>query len=190
MFLYILNKMFSPQVFFTPAESSTEKPLLPDTSTANNTDYETAVSLSEPETAVPCLPLQEQSLEERKEREEERKEAREEAAAQERKEVAEQRMAAYLTETTSESEACVVRSEGCHSNPEQSERKPRNTRSVQERGTFCSCHEPRASHLRKPHAGMKLMQTVAGKSQISMQRPQQPQTHRPKCTVNQADATR
>ncbi len=52
--------MSFPQVFFTPAQSSTEKPLLPDTSTANNTDYETAISLSEPETAVPCLPLQEQ----------------------------------------------------------------------------------------------------------------------------------
>uniref|UniRef100_A0A3B4VMQ6 Coiled-coil serine rich protein 1 n=1 Tax=Seriola dumerili TaxID=41447 RepID=A0A3B4VMQ6_SERDU len=140
------------QVFFTPAQSSDEKPLLPDTSTANNTDYETAVSLSEPETAVPCPPLQEQSLEERKEREEERKEAREEVSAEERKELAEERKAGYLTETTSESEACVVRSEGCHSNPEQSERRARNTRSVQERGSFCGCHEPRSSHLRKPHA--------------------------------------
>ncbi|XP_071339256.1 serine-rich coiled-coil domain-containing protein 1 [Trachinotus anak] len=139
------------QVFFTPAQSSTEKPLLPDTSTANNTDYETAISLSEPETAVPCLPPQEQSLEERKEREEERKEAREEVSAEERKELVE-RKAGYLTETTSESEACVGRSEGCHSNPEQSERRARNTRSVQERGSFCGCHEPRSSHLRKPHA--------------------------------------
>uniref|UniRef100_A0A3Q1IKA5 Coiled-coil serine-rich protein 1 n=1 Tax=Anabas testudineus TaxID=64144 RepID=A0A3Q1IKA5_ANATE len=104
------------QVFFTPAQSSTEKPLLPDTSTANNTDYETAISLSEPETAVQCLPLQEQSLEERKD------------------------------------EACVARSEGCHSNPEQSERRTRNTLSFQERGSFCGCHEPRSSHLRKPHA--------------------------------------
>ncbi|XP_040898058.1 serine-rich coiled-coil domain-containing protein 1 [Toxotes jaculatrix] len=140
------------QVFFTPAQSSTEKPLLPDASTANNTDYETAISLSEPETAVPCLPLQEQSLEERKEREEERKEAREEVSAEERKELVEERKAGYLTETTSESEACVVRSEGCHSNPEQSDRRARNTLSVQERGSFCSCHEPRSSHLRKPHA--------------------------------------
>uniref|UniRef100_A0A3B4FSJ8 Coiled-coil serine rich protein 1 n=1 Tax=Pundamilia nyererei TaxID=303518 RepID=A0A3B4FSJ8_9CICH len=97
------------QVFFTPAQSSTEKPLLPDTSTANNTDYETAVSVSEPETA-----------EERKEREEERKEARKELS-------------------------------GCHSNPEQSERRARTTRSFQERGSFCGCHEPRPSHLRKPH---------------------------------------
>uniref|UniRef100_UPI0037E78610 serine-rich coiled-coil domain-containing protein 1 isoform X1 n=2 Tax=Semicossyphus pulcher TaxID=241346 RepID=UPI0037E78610 len=139
------------QVFFTPAQSSTEKPLLPDTSTANNTDYETAVSLSEPETAVPCLPLQEQSLEERKEREEERKEAREEVSAEQRKKLVEKRKAGYHTETTSESEACVVRSEGCHSNPEQSERRARNTLSVQERGSFCGCHEPRSSHLRKPH---------------------------------------
>ncbi|XP_074493801.1 serine-rich coiled-coil domain-containing protein 1 isoform X1 [Sebastes fasciatus] len=144
------------QVFFTPAQSSAEKPLLPDTSTANNTDYETAISLSEPETAVPCLPLREQSLEERKEREEERKEARDEArdevSAEERKESLGERKAGYHTETTSESEACVVRSEGCHSNPEQSERRARNVRSIQERGSFCGCHEPRSSHLRKPHA--------------------------------------
>ncbi|XP_033475503.1 serine-rich coiled-coil domain-containing protein 1 isoform X1 [Epinephelus lanceolatus] len=140
------------QVFFTPAQSSAEKPLLPDTSTANNTDYETAISLSEPETAVPCLPLREQSLEERKEREEERKEARAEVSPEERKKVAEERKTGYHTETTSESEACVVRSEGCHSNPEQSERRARNTRSIQERGSFCGCHEPRSSHLRKPHA--------------------------------------
>ncbi|XP_038558441.1 serine-rich coiled-coil domain-containing protein 1 [Micropterus salmoides] len=140
------------QVFFTPAQSTTEKPLLPDTSTANNTDYETAISLSEPETAVPCLPLQEQSLEERTEREEERKEAREDVSAEQRKELVEERKAGYHTETTSESEACVVRSEGCHSNPEQSERRPRNTLSAQERGNFCGCHEPRSSHLRKPHA--------------------------------------
>ncbi|XP_008284531.1 serine-rich coiled-coil domain-containing protein 1 [Stegastes partitus] len=140
------------QVFFTPAQSSAEKPLLPDTSTANNTDYETAISLSEPETAVPCAPLQEQSLEERKEREEERKEARKEVPAEKRKELVQERKTGYHTETTSESEACVVRSEGCHSNPEQSERRARNTLSVQERGSFCGCHEPRSSHLRKPHA--------------------------------------
>ncbi|XP_063753699.1 serine-rich coiled-coil domain-containing protein 1 isoform X2 [Eleginops maclovinus] len=140
------------QVFFTPAQSSTEKPLLPDTSTANNTDYETAISLSEPETAVPCLPLREQSLEERREREEERKEVRDELSAVERKESVEKRKAGYHTETTSESEACVVRSEGCQSNPEQSERRARITRSIQERGSFCGCHEPRSSHLRKPHA--------------------------------------
>ncbi|XP_051277413.1 serine-rich coiled-coil domain-containing protein 1 [Dicentrarchus labrax] len=140
------------QVFFTPAQSSAEKPLLPDTSTANNTDYETAISLSEPETAVPCLPLQEQSLEERKEREEERREAREDESAEQRKELVEERKAGYHTETTSESEACVVRSEGCHSNPEQSERRARHTLSFQERGSFCGRHEPRSSHLRKPHA--------------------------------------
>uniref|UniRef100_A0A8D3CIS2 Coiled-coil serine rich protein 1 n=1 Tax=Scophthalmus maximus TaxID=52904 RepID=A0A8D3CIS2_SCOMX len=138
------------QVFFTPAQSSTEKPLLPDTSTANNTDYESAISLSEPETAVPCLPLQEQSLEERKEREEERREAMTEESAEQRKEVAVVRKAGNLAETTSESEACVVRSEGCHSNPEQVDRRARNTLSAQERGSFCSCHEPRPSHLRKP----------------------------------------
>ncbi|XP_031164809.1 serine-rich coiled-coil domain-containing protein 1 isoform X5 [Sander lucioperca] len=147
----VSNSQSSSQVFFTPAQSSAEKPLLPDTSTANNTDYETAISLSEPETAVPCLPLQEQSLEERKERLEERKEARDELSAEE-KELVEERKAGYHTETTSESEACVVRSEGCHSNPEQSERRARNIRSIQERGSFCGCHEPRSSHLRKPHA--------------------------------------
>ncbi|XP_029960836.1 serine-rich coiled-coil domain-containing protein 1 [Salarias fasciatus] len=143
------------QVFFTPAQSSAEKPLLPDTSTANNTDYETAISLSEPETAVPCLPLREQSLEERKEREEERKEARKEVSAEKRKAAAaasQERKTGYHTETTSESEAGAVRSEGCHSNPEQSERKARHTLSFQERGSFCGCHDPRPSHLRKPHA--------------------------------------
>nr|XP_020458103.1 serine-rich coiled-coil domain-containing protein 1 isoform X2 [Monopterus albus] len=140
------------QVFFTPVQSSTEKPLLPDTSTANNTDYDTAVSLSEPETAVPCPPLLEQSLEEKREREEERKEASEVVSAEESKELVEDRKVGYQTETTSESEACVVRSEGCHSNPEQSERRPRHTLSFQERGSFCGCHEPRSSHLRKPHA--------------------------------------
>lgn len=164
--VYLINEISSFQVFFTPAQSSAEKPLLPDTSTANNTDYETAISLSEPETAVPCLPLQEQSLEERKEREEEREEAREEVSVEEMKELVEERKAGYHTETTSESEACVVRSEGCHSNPEQSERKTRKTLSVQERGNFCGRHEPRSSHLRKPHAGMKLMQTLAGTAQI------------------------
>lgn len=155
--------MPSPQVFFTPAQSSTEKPLLPDTSTANNTDYETAVSVSEPETAVPCVPLQEQSLEERKEREEERKEARKELSAEKREDLDLERKTGYHTETTSESEACVVRSEGCHSNPEQSERKARTTRSFQERGSFCGCHEPRPSHLRKPHTGMEFKQPLAGK---------------------------
>ena len=104
-----------------------------------------------------CIPLQEQSLEERKEREEERKEAREEGSVEERKDLVKERKVGDLTETTSESEACVVRSEGCHSNPEQSERRARNTLSVQERGSFCGRHEPRSSHLRKPHAGMKLM---------------------------------
>ncbi|XP_061585291.1 serine-rich coiled-coil domain-containing protein 1 isoform X4 [Cololabis saira] len=140
------------QVFFTPAQSSAEKPLVPDTNTANNTDYETAVSLSEPETAVPCLPLQEQSLDERKEREEERQEAKKEEPAVKQKELVQEKKTGYHTETTSESETCVVRSEGCHSNPEQSERRARNTLSLRERGSFCGCHEPRSSHLRKPHA--------------------------------------
>ncbi|KAM4616885.1 serine-rich coiled-coil domain-containing protein 1 [Polymixia lowei] len=141
------------QVFFTPAQSGADKPLLPDTSTANNTDYETAVSLSEPETAVPGPPPRQQSPEERKEREEERKEARAEVSEEERKRLAEERTAGYRTETTSESEAGVARSEGCHSNPEQSERRVRNTLSAQEggRGSCCGRHEPRSLHLRKPH---------------------------------------
>ncbi|XP_055017243.1 serine-rich coiled-coil domain-containing protein 1 [Boleophthalmus pectinirostris] len=135
------------QVFFSPVQSSAEKALPADTSTANNTDYETAVSLSEPETAVPCLPLKEQSEEERREREEERKEAREEASVEERREVSRGRRVAYLTET-SESEPCVVRSEGAGP-----ERRTRTTRSFQEpRGTNCGCQEPRHAHLRK-HAG-------------------------------------
>ncbi|KAM9810302.1 serine-rich coiled-coil domain-containing protein 1 [Neosynchiropus ocellatus] len=140
------------QVFFTPAQSSTEKPLLPDSSTANYTDYETAISISEPETVVPVLPLREQLLEERKEREEERKEARDQVPLKERMGLVRERKASYNTETTSESEVGVVRSEGCQLNPEPSERKTRHTLSFQERGTFCGCHEPRASHLRKPHA--------------------------------------
>uniref|UniRef100_A0A1A8BAA5 Coiled-coil serine-rich protein 1 n=2 Tax=Nothobranchius kadleci TaxID=1051664 RepID=A0A1A8BAA5_NOTKA len=140
------------QVFFTPAQSSAEKPLHPDTSTANNTDYETAASLSEPETAVACLPLKEQSLEERKEREEERQEARKEESTEKKMELVLERQTGHHTETTSESEACGVRSDGCHSNPEKNERRPRNTRSLQERGSFCGCHEPRSSHLRRPHA--------------------------------------
>ncbi|KAJ0019771.1 hypothetical protein NQD34_007340 [Periophthalmus magnuspinnatus] len=135
------------QVFFSPVESCTEKVLPADTSTANNTDYETAVSLSEPETAVPCLPLKEQSAEERREREEERKEARKEASVEERREVSRGRRLAYLTET-SESEPCVVRSEGAGP-----ERRTRTTRSFQEsRGSYCGCQEPRQAHLRK-HAG-------------------------------------
>lgn len=137
-------------MFFTPAHSDTEKPLLLDTSATNYTDYETAGSLSEPETAVPCVPLQQQSLEER---EEEAKEAGEEMSADEGERLMGRAKIGDHTETTSESEACLVRSEGCHSNPEQSEKRTRNTLSAQERGSFCGCHEPRSSHLRKPHAG-------------------------------------
>ncbi|XP_072289649.1 serine-rich coiled-coil domain-containing protein 1 isoform X2 [Eucyclogobius newberryi] len=133
------------QVFFSPVQSSADKVLPADNS--NNTDYETAVSLSELETTVPCLPLKEQTPEEKREREEERKEAREEAPVEERREVSQGRRVVYHTET-SESEPCVVRSEG--SGPE---RRTRTTRSFQEpRGSFCGCHEPRHAHLRK-HAG-------------------------------------
>uniref|UniRef100_A0A3B3CUG3 Coiled-coil serine-rich protein 1 n=1 Tax=Oryzias melastigma TaxID=30732 RepID=A0A3B3CUG3_ORYME len=85
------------QVFFSPVQSSTEKPLLPDTSTANNTDYDTAVSLSEPETAVPCLPLQEQSQEEREEREEERQEAQKEELTENKSDLVNERKPCLLT---------------------------------------------------------------------------------------------
>ncbi|XP_054630115.1 serine-rich coiled-coil domain-containing protein 1 isoform X3 [Dunckerocampus dactyliophorus] len=144
----------SSQVFFTPAKSSVEQPLLPDTSTANTTDYETAISLSEPETAVPFAPSQEQSPDERKEREEERAQARKEtsAAAARGEEPIGGNRAGCRVETTSESEAgAPPRSEACHSYPEQADRRTRNTLSVQERGSFCGCHEPRSCHLRKPH---------------------------------------
>lgn len=139
-------------MFFTPAHSSAEKPLLLDTSATNYTDYETAVSLSEPETAVPRAPLRQQSLQER---EEEAKLPEEEKSADddEGRKTTGPAKGGYHTETTSESESCAVRSEGCHSNPEQSERRTRNTLSAQEKGSFCGCHEPRSSHLRKPHAG-------------------------------------
>ncbi|XP_077418318.1 serine-rich coiled-coil domain-containing protein 1 isoform X2 [Vanacampus margaritifer] len=131
----------SSQVFFSPAPSGAEKPSLPDTSTANNTDYETAVSLSEPETAVPRPSPQEQSPDKRKAREEEREEAGRGTPGRE----------PVNNETTSESEAGAPASDGCHSYPEQTERRVRHTLSVHERGSFCGCHEPRSCHLRKPH---------------------------------------
>ncbi|KAJ0067386.1 hypothetical protein NL108_003380, partial [Boleophthalmus pectinirostris] len=71
------------------------------------------------------------------------------ASVEERREVSRGRRVAYLTET-SESEPCVVRSEGAGP-----ERRTRTTRSFQEpRGTNCGCQEPRHAHLRK-HAGKK-----------------------------------
>ncbi|GLD54086.1 serine-rich coiled-coil domain-containing protein 1 [Lates japonicus] len=141
------------QVFFTPAQSSAEKPLLRDTSTANNTDYETAISLSEPETAVPCLPLREQSLEERKEREEERKEAREEVPAEERKELVEERKTGCRNH--SESETRVIAQQGC-SNPEQSE-GGRNALAQEKEEASAALRTQVISQ--KPHPGMKkLMQ--------------------------------
>uniref|UniRef100_H3C1R5 Coiled-coil serine rich protein 1 n=1 Tax=Tetraodon nigroviridis TaxID=99883 RepID=H3C1R5_TETNG len=85
------------RVFFTPSHSNAEKPLLLDTSATNYTDYETAVSLSEPETAVPCLPLQQQSLEER---EEEAKGSEEEMSAGEGGKSVERAKTGYHTETT------------------------------------------------------------------------------------------
>ena len=96
------------------------------------------------------MPLQQQSLEEKGE---EAKETGEEMSAHERKKLMGRAKTGYHTETTSESEASVVRGEGCRANSEQSERRTRHTLSAQERGSFCGCHEPRASHLRKPHTG-------------------------------------
>ncbi|XP_057688942.1 serine-rich coiled-coil domain-containing protein 1 isoform X1 [Corythoichthys intestinalis] len=121
------------------APLGTEKPLLPETSTANNTDYETAVSLSEPETAVPCSSPRVQLPDERDQR-------------KEKEEVADRGTSGKKnTETTSESEAGPPRSDSCRSYPEQSERRTRHTLSVHERGTFCGCREPRSCHIRKPH---------------------------------------
>ncbi|XP_077377206.1 serine-rich coiled-coil domain-containing protein 1 isoform X2 [Festucalex cinctus] len=130
----------SSQVFFSPAASGAEKPSLPDTSTAN-TDYETAVSLSEPETAVPRPSPQEQLPDKREAREEDREGAGRGPPGRE----------PVNAETTSESEAGAPTSDGCHSYPEQTERRARHTLSVHERGSFCGCREPRSCHLRKPH---------------------------------------
>ncbi|TNM89707.1 hypothetical protein fugu_003941 [Takifugu bimaculatus] len=69
---------------------------------------------------VPRIPLQQQSLEEREEREEEGRETGGETSADEGMKVPEHGKTGYHTETTSESEPGVARSEGCHSNPEQS----------------------------------------------------------------------
>ncbi|KAM6965440.1 LOW QUALITY PROTEIN: serine-rich coiled-coil domain-containing protein 1-like [Aplochiton taeniatus] len=146
------------QVFFTPAQSGTERPLLPDTSTANTTDYETAASLSEPETTMPSPPPPQQSEEAREaESAEERQKAREEVSevkseVEERKGPGE-RPRGYQTETTSESEADPGQGEGGRSNPEQSDRRATNILSLQEAGRpgCCGRQEPRPSHLRKPH---------------------------------------
>uniref|UniRef100_A0A673YQR7 Coiled-coil serine rich protein 1 n=1 Tax=Salmo trutta TaxID=8032 RepID=A0A673YQR7_SALTR len=133
------------QVFFTPAQAATDKPLLPDTSTANTTECETAVPVTEPATAAtPPLPpeQQTQSQEEKEEGEEEKEDVM--------MMVEEVRPAQT---DTSESEAGPVRSKGYHSNPEQSERRSRNTVLIQEpgKGACCGRHEPRSCHLRKPH---------------------------------------
>uniref|UniRef100_A0A8C7M1Z0 Coiled-coil serine rich protein 1 n=1 Tax=Oncorhynchus mykiss TaxID=8022 RepID=A0A8C7M1Z0_ONCMY len=134
------------QVFFMPAQAATDKPLLPDTSTANTTECETEVPVTEPATAAtpPMSPEQQTQSQEEKEEEEEKKEdvmmVEEVRPAQ--------------TET-SESESGPVRSKGYHSNPEQSERRSRNTVFIQEpgKGACCGRHEPRSCHLRKPHTG-------------------------------------
>ncbi|XP_019743111.1 serine-rich coiled-coil domain-containing protein 1 isoform X3 [Hippocampus comes] len=131
----------SSQVFFSPAPSGIEKPLLPDSSTTNNTDYETAVSLSEPETAVLCPSPQQLSPDKRKEHEKEQDGAGTGTPGRD----------SVNAETTSESEAGAPRSDGCRSYPEQTERRARHTLSVHERGSFCGCRDPRSCHLRKPH---------------------------------------
>ncbi|XP_067087021.1 LOW QUALITY PROTEIN: serine-rich coiled-coil domain-containing protein 1 [Osmerus mordax] len=154
----------SSQAFFTPAQSAVEKATLPDA--ANNTDYETAVSLSEPDTETPCpRPPPQQSQEEREERREERREARDDVeegegggeggGEGEGERVADGARGAQAE--TSESEGGgPTRSGECHSNPEQSDRRYKNILSVQEAGRggpCCGRHEPRSSHLRKPHTG-------------------------------------
>ncbi|XP_077571617.1 serine-rich coiled-coil domain-containing protein 1-like isoform X1 [Stigmatopora nigra] len=124
------------QVFLSPVA---EKPLLPETSTANNTDYETPVSLSEPETAVRCPSPPVRLPDETNERKEKQEEVDREMLGNKN------------AETTSESEGGPPRSDSCRSYPEQTERRARHTLSVHERGNFCGCREPRSSHLRKPH---------------------------------------
>ncbi|XP_035640733.2 serine-rich coiled-coil domain-containing protein 1-like isoform X1 [Oncorhynchus keta] len=132
------------QVFFTPAQAATDKPLLPDTSTANTTECETAIPVTGPATAAttPMPPQQQQSQEYKEEGEEEKEDVP----------VVEEEVRPEQTET-SESEAGPVRSKGYHSNPEQSERRSRNSVLIQEpgKGACCGRHELRSCHLRKPH---------------------------------------
>eukprot|EP00063_Salmo_salar_P053151 XP_014027986.1 PREDICTED: serine-rich coiled-coil domain-containing protein 1 isoform X2 [Salmo salar] len=135
----------TPQVFFTPAQAATDKPLLPDTSTANTTECETAIPVTGPATAAtaPMPPQQQQQSQEDKEEGVEEKED---------VPVVEEEVRPEQTET-SESEAGPVRSKGYHSNPEQSERRSRISVLIQEpgKGACCGRHEPRSCHLRKPH---------------------------------------
>nr|XP_046204043.1 serine-rich coiled-coil domain-containing protein 1-like isoform X1 [Oncorhynchus gorbuscha] len=132
------------QVFFTPAQAATDKPLLPDTSTANTTECETAIPVTGPATAAttPMPPQQQQSQEYKEEGEEEKEDVP----------VVEEEVRPVQTET-SESEAGPVHSKGYHSNPEQSERRSRNSVLIQEpgKGACCGRHELRSCHLRKPH---------------------------------------
>ncbi|XP_024271020.1 serine-rich coiled-coil domain-containing protein 1-like isoform X2 [Oncorhynchus tshawytscha] len=132
------------QVLFTPAQAATDKPLLPDTSTANTTECETAIPVTGPATAAttPMPPQQQQSQEYKEEGEEEKEDVP----------VVEEEVRPEQTET-SESEAGPVRSKGYHSNPEQSERRSRNSVLIQEpgKGVCCGRHELRSCHLRKPH---------------------------------------
>lgn len=135
----------TPQVFFTPAQAATDKPLLPDTSTANTTECETAIPVTGPATpaTAPMPPQQQQQSQEDKEEGVEEKED---------VPVVEEEVRPEQTET-SESEAGPVRSKGYHSNPEQSERRSRISVLIQEpgKGACCGRHEPRSCHLRKPH---------------------------------------
>ncbi|XP_071014758.1 serine-rich coiled-coil domain-containing protein 1-like [Oncorhynchus clarkii lewisi] len=132
------------QVFYTPAQAATNNPLLPDTSTANTTECETAIPVTGPATAAttPMPPQQQQSQEYKEEEEEEKQDVP----------VVEEEVRPEQTET-SESEAGPVHSKGYHSNPEQSERRSRNSVLIQEpgKGACCGRHELRSCHLRKPH---------------------------------------
>ncbi|KAM9546373.1 serine-rich coiled-coil domain-containing protein 1-like isoform 1-T2 [Salvelinus alpinus] len=132
------------QVFFMPAQAATDKPLLPDTSTANTTECETAIPVTGPATAAttPMPPQQQQSQEDKEEGEEEKEDVP----------VVEEEVRPEQTETSG-SEAGPVRSKGYHSNPEQSERRSRNSVLIQEpgKGACCGRHEPGSCQMRKPH---------------------------------------
>ncbi|XP_034152247.1 serine-rich coiled-coil domain-containing protein 1 isoform X2 [Esox lucius] len=141
------------QVFFTPAQAATDKPLLPDTSITNTTECETAIPLPVPEPAAAATPeTQKQQLQEEKDEVKDEDEAATAVAVVAVVAAEGEDAGPDLTET-SESEAGPVRGKGYHSNPEQSERRSRNALLLQElgKGAYCGRHEPRPCRLRKPH---------------------------------------
>ncbi|KAJ7994370.1 hypothetical protein DPEC_G00265150 [Dallia pectoralis] len=160
------------QVFFTPAQAATDKPLLPDTSITNTTECQTAKPEPEPE-PEPEPATTPETLKEKDEVKdkvkEEVKEVDEAPSVDDAAVVDDSGVvgAAEITEDgvgvgvgagpelteTSESEVGSVPGKGYHSNPEQSERRSRNTLLLQElgKGACCGRHEPRPCRLRKPH---------------------------------------